>query len=54
MENLTKVIKEFEVSTNTNVKLPQTTVFTAVLYGYTGNGIKESLMILWGTPSSCL
>jgi hypothetical protein len=34
--NLTKIIKDLEVSSNTKVKLLQTTVFPAVLYGCIG------------------
>ena len=41
MENLTKIIKFLEVSTNTKVKLLQTTVFLAVLYGCKGKKIKD-------------
>jgi hypothetical protein len=44
MANLTKIIKDLEVSTNTKVKLLQTTVFPAVLYGCKGKKIKERLM----------
>jgi len=45
MPNLTKIIKLLEVSTNTNVKLQQTTIFAAVLYGCKRKQIKESLTI---------
>jgi len=47
MANLTKVTINFEVSTNTKVKLLQTTAFPAVLYGYIRKQIKERLMIQW-------
>jgi hypothetical protein len=33
MENLTKIMKDSEVSANIKVKLVQTTVFPAVLHG---------------------
>ena len=46
MANLTKIIKDLEVSTNTKVKLLQT-VFPAVLCGCKGKQIKERLMITW-------
>jgi len=39
--------KKLEISTNTKVKLLQTTVFPAVLYGCTGKQIKGRLMIPW-------
>ena len=47
MAILTKITKVLEVSSNTNVKLLQTTVFPAVLYGCKGKEIKDRLMILW-------
>ena len=47
MANLTKIIKGLEVSTNTKVKLLQTTVFPAVLFGCKGKQIKGRLMIPW-------
>jgi len=47
MGNFTKIIKALEVSTNTKVKLLQTAVFTAVLYGCKGKEIKERLMMPW-------
>ena len=48
MENLTEIIKHLAVSTNTKVKLLQTAVFPAVLFGCKGKQIKERLMIPWG------
>lgn len=51
MPNLTKFIKYLEVSTNTNVKLQQTKVFQAVLYGCKGMQIKLRLMITWRVSS---
>ena len=45
MANLTKIIKYLEVSTNTTVKLLQTTVFPVVLFRCKGRQIKERSMI---------
>jgi predicted lactoylglutathione lyase len=44
MENLTKIIKDLEISTNTNVKLLKPSVFPAVLFGCKGKQIRERLI----------
>ena len=48
MANLTDIIKDLAVPTNTKAKLLQTTVFPAVLFGCKGKQIKQRLMIPWG------
>jgi len=47
MPNLTKIIKFLEVSTNTKVKLQQTTILPAVLYKCKRKQIKERFTIPW-------